>query len=412
MVALKKTGLNIYAIFCVAALVLLSVNPSYTEGNDGINLLLCSALCLSPLLLLLKGNLILLPRIDIPLSLVSIFTVIFPLAFNPDTMRWSTMLFTCAYCVFFMVFARLVRNADIKPELFLKTLSWIVYAYTIVLIIQQICVLSGFPIPFKSIYYYDVIPFKLNSLSAEASHTTIFLSICMYFYMQTRVLIQKNLSLIQDWKDNPLLWLAYSWTIFSTFNTSAFVFFPLSLLPFVNKKNLWGVAGAFTLLFIILILSPKALYRHSERLIKVGTAVLTLNEEKILEADKSAAFRILPTIRGVKTIKPDDIRILTGYGVDADKSDTAPRPLYKDHPDWGSAGIFSMWHNFGCLCAISLWIAIFFVTIIKNRWLTYLTFLLGIMMSADYNMQMVWQLMAFSLIYKYSIAGYKNLLDK
>lgn len=352
---------------------------------------------------------IIVPKIDIPLFLVCFFTIFFPTVFHPDSVRWSTMLFTCTYCVFFMIFARLVKNSDINAREFYRLVRLLVYAYAIVLIIQQLCVLLELPVFMKAQYVYPQLPYKLNSLSAEPSHTTILLSVIMFFYALTRTHEEKGIAIWKDWISNKWLWGGYLWVIFSTFNTSAFIFSTLSVIPFINKRNILPIAGIFGVIAIILLGTPINRYTHTERLTRIAKAVVTLDEDSIIEADPSAAFRIVPTLRGARLVDFRKINNYIGYGTDADKSDTAPRPADLYH-DWGFAGIFSMWHNYGMLCALAFWTAIFMVTYIRRDWLSTLSFIVAIILSAEYNMQLVWQIMAFSLVYKYSICKNTKLL--
>lgn len=391
------------------AIILLSVNPVCTEGKDGINLLLCALLCISPLALLLKKTFIFVPRIDIPFGLVCFFIIFFPFVFHPDSVRWPTMLFTCAYCIFFMMFSRVAKNSDIIPAQLCRLIKYIVYAYFIVLVIQQICTFIGIPIPLKSMIYLNEYPYKLNSLSFEPSHTSLILSILMYFYSQTRMHEYRNKNFIKELVHNKWVWLAYCWILFTTVNISAYIFFPLSLLPFLNRRNAVYMAGILGILSVILIITPFKDSSGMKRLSAIVSSTATLDEEAIINSDLSAANRIVPTIRGFKSIDFTDISLLTGYGVDADKKDIAPRP--DDSLKRGFAGIFSMWHNYGALCAISFWTGLLLVTVIRKKWITIITAALGIIISAEYNIQFIWLLMCISLIYKYSIYGDRKLLE-
>ncbi len=127
---------------------------------------------ISPLVLMLRRARVFIPRIDIPLCLVCVFVITFPVIFHPATVRWITMLFTCACCVYYMMLARLVRIADLSPALICRLIKTIIYAFAAVLIVQQICLVCGLPI-FNEAKVYPMAPFKLNSLTAEPSHTSV-----------------------------------------------------------------------------------------------------------------------------------------------------------------------------------------------------------------------------------------------
>ena len=64
-------------------LVLLSINPTWTQGEANKNLLLAAAMCVSPMVLLIKNTRVLMPRIDLPLSGVAIMVMAMPVLFHP-----------------------------------------------------------------------------------------------------------------------------------------------------------------------------------------------------------------------------------------------------------------------------------------------------------------------------------------
>lgn len=406
----KDTQINNYRLTTFAALLLLSINPVWTEGKDCINLLLCGALCVSPLVLILRETRVFIPRIDIPLSLVCFFVIVFPIIFHPETLRWTTMLFTCAYCVFFMMYARTLRTSGIGSESFGKFVKYIVYAYAIVLIIQQLAVLSGLPIPLKSQIYVPEVPFKLNSLSAEPSHTSVMLSMLMYFYAQSSCYSSNSQrNLLRELRQNPLVWIAFAWVIFTTLNLTAFIFGPLCLLPYLNNKNLPVIACILVVLTVIISVSPFSNSNQFERLRNVVSSSVTLDEKNIMSSDISASSRIVPSIRGAALIDFSDPKFITGHGVDADKRDTAPQP--DNRYGEGSAGIFGMWHNYGALCAICFWVFMYLVSVVRRYWISGVTFIILLLLSAEYNMQLIWQVLALSLMFKYSIVHDKKILQ-
>lgn len=363
-------------------------------------------MCLSPGVLLLKQARVFIPRIDIPLGLTALFVTGMPLLFHPESVRWITMLFTGAWCVYFMMLARLVRAARLTPSAFLTIIRWVVYAFAAMLVVQQLCVIFGLPVINAGMVYQ--IPFKLNSLTAEPSHTTVTLSALMFFYTWTLRVSHHQEPLATSLRRDWLLWLCYAWTIFTTYNSSAFLIGPLCLLPYLTKRNVLPVAGVVTIVVLIVNLSPVGDLWLVKRLRDTVIATATFNDEAVMKADPSASARIVPTFRGARLIDPTDPDMYVGHGVDADKHDTAPRPT--DAYENGFAGVFSMWHNYGAPAAIAFWTAIGMVTLTRRRWLSLVSFLFAMQMSADYNMQLVWMIMAFSMVFKFTVCGDRRLL--
>lgn len=392
-----------------AGLTLLCVNPALTQGENHVNLLLSALMCLSPLVLLMRGARVFIPRIDIPLTLLCVSVIAMPLLFHPDTVRWRTMLFTCAYCVFFMALARTLRVSGLTPGFLCRLVRVIVYAFALMLIFQQICLLTGLDVPMRNPDYDEVAPWKLNSLMTEPSHTVVSLATLMFFYTRTLRVVSPGETLWVCIRNNPWLWAAYAWAIFSTGNASSFVLGPLCLLPYITRRNVLPVAAAAVAAFAVLYFTPVGDLPQVSRVRNFSLALLTFDEDRMYEADPSGAARFAPTLRGARLVDPSAKEMYVGHGVDADTHDTAPRLPWMDEK--GFAGVLSMWHNYGAFCALAFWAAIAMVTVIPRRWLSYVTFLFALQMSADYNMQLVWLVMAWSMSFKYSVCGRHSLLS-
>lgn len=380
-------------------LTLLAVNPGYTQGENHINLLLCAALCMSPALLLIRGCRTATRSIDIPLLAVCAFVMIFPLIFHPDSIRLSTMLFTCAYCVYFMMFARILKHSDMDGKRFMKLISLIIYAYGIVLVIQQICVLTGLPVFMPSMIYRS--PFKLNSLSAEPSHTSVILSMLMTAWTGTLRSERPGTSLIASLKAYPWLWGCWAWTLFSTYNASAFVLFPLPFVSFITRRNIWKWSFSAAVAIIVVSIIPKGHIDNLDRVIESSKALLTFDSERMIDADTSMSTRIIPTVVGAANLQFDSA-LITGHGADADQREIVGLPS-ENFKQGGQAGHFTMLYNYGLPCALALWIAIATTCITRRWWWSVLIFLFALQMSADYNMQLMWMIMAFGLVLKTKI---------
>lgn len=393
----------------VTALTLLCVNPGITQGEDCKNLLLIAAMCVSPAVFLMRGARVFIPRVDIPLSAVCVLVLAGPLIFHPSTIRWITMLFTCACCVWFMVVARLLRMSRMTPELLCGMIRTIVYAFAVVLVIQQLCRLFGLPIFMEGGMIYAQSPFKLNSLTAEPSHTTVTLTMLMFTFTQTCRHLDSKERLIVNLRNNPALWLCWAWTVFSTDNASAYVLSPVIFTPWLTRRNVvWWVGGGLVVIAVIFWANTERLHQL-DRVKKTAIAFVTLDEEAMIEADASSSARIVPTLRGAKEIDFTDTDTYVGHGVDADQRDIAPRPC--DLKQRGFAGLFCISYNYGLICGLAFWTAIGFATLRRHPWTTWLTFLYALQLSADHNMQLVWMIMALGMTFKYTVCGSRKLLD-
>lgn len=392
----------------VAALVSVCVNLSWFQSADWRNNLLIATMCASPLVLLMKGTRVIIPRIDIPLLLLIVWVVSAPVIFHPDTLRWTTILFTVANCVFFMMTARLMRIAGMTAEEFLKVTGWIVIAYAAVLLIQQICVVAGMPVFNEGVVY--ILPFKLNSLSAEASHSVYTVGMLMYIYSQIWRARHASGSIIRCFRENPAVWLCFLWVMCTSCAVSAFFFAPLALLPFIDRKSWAPILGiGASLLLIVIVTVPISENYYFMRAQKIVFSVISLDEDRIIAQDESASDRIVPTIRGFKAVRNIDSSTLTGHGVDADRRDIEERPAYNRH--YGSAGMFALWYNYGLPAALLLWFVIVEATLVPRKILTWFTTAFAIFMTMEYNLQLLWMVVIFSMGYKYIGCRRTRLLD-
>lgn len=314
------------------------------------------------------------------------------------------MLFTCAYCFYTAMLARMLRASEFNAAELMKLIRGIVYAFFIVLIVQQICVLFGMPVFCPAMVYQN--PWKLNSLTAEPSHTSITLCFLMFSYMQTLIHDDTEATLIgslrKDWK----LWGAWMWTIFTTFNASAFVFAPVALLPFITRKNIYRYCGAAIVVVAIVAIIPEGTIGNLDRVKKFSTALITTDPELISESDPSIASRILPTLWGAEALTLDK-ELITGHGVDASIRDIEDIPN-DGFEEKGSAGIFNMLYNYGLPAAFFLIYSIVVCVLVGHSWATWVTLIFAIFLSAEYNMQLLWLVMAYGMVYKYNIVGFTN----
>ena len=399
----KKSRVNKVLLFTMLALVTVSIG--YTQGPENINLLLCGALVLSPLVLIIKANRIFLPWIDVPFLLVCAWVLTVPAIFHPDTVRITTVLFTCAYCIFFMMFARVARDSGLPRKSLPDFAKIIIYAFFAMLITQQACVLFGWPV-INSGCVYPELPWKLNSLSAEPSHTTLTLCFVMFIYTQSIRTISPHIGLWQSLKSEYMLWLCWLWTIFTTYNATAFVLAPMAILPFITGRNIWKYAIAACVVVTAIVLIPRDVYTHIDRIRDFGAAAARLDDRGMIEADGSMASRFVPTIWGAQALKPDT-ELVTGHGIDADVYDIEDKPC-DNHDNMGSAGFFKMTYNYGLPCALFLWIGIGVATLSRRKWWTIVSFLYALHFSADFNMQHLWMIICYALAYK-SIVCHEKL---
>lgn len=361
-------------------IILLAVAPAFALGEGNKNLLLIGAMCFSPYFFIKYP--VILPKIDIPLTSICLMMISFTVVFHPETLRWSTLMYSCLFCMFFMSFARVLSFSDYKAEDFAKLIKWLLYAYCITLMIQQFCVLTGLPI-FNLANYSVKEPWKLNSLMSEPSHSARIIPVLMYIFVCYQKNSNPELSLKDSIKESKSVWGAFMWCILTMGSTTGFIFLIIVIAKFIGIKKILPSIFLMLTIFVFFVYSNN---KYVKRTTRVIVATLTLDEKAIIKADHSASFRIVPSIQGAKAVSLADKEGWVGHGVDADSHYIKPLPSVKN----GNAGSFYMWFNYGVICTFTYWIFTLLVCYQKHDMVSVLIWLLCIFMYGGINNQIIW----------------------
>lgn len=376
-------------IFINIMITLIAVSPAFALGEGNRNLLLIGAMCLSPYYFLRYP--IIIPKVDIPLVLLCYMMTGFPLVFHPDTMRWSTVLYSCMFCIYFMAFARVFLAKEYNLSDFSRLLKGLIYAYCIVLIIQQICVLFGWPI-FNVSNYSPKEPWKLNSLMSEPSHSARIVPVLMYIFICCEKGIKGTWSIKQSISEERWVWIAFLWSVLTMGSSTAFIFLFIIIAKSISTKKILSSIAVIAIVIGVLYSSGN---RTIVRVQKIITATLTFDENKIIRADGSGSYRIVPTIRGAKAVSLTDLDGWFGHGIDADVYAIKPLP----GTDAGHAGSFYLWYNYGFLVSILFWMFSLSICLIKKDPVSILVWLLCVFSYGGLNNQIIW--LTIILLYTY-----------
>jgi hypothetical protein len=202
-----------------------------------------------------------------------------PLINHPETMRWSTVIYSCMFIISFITYKHLLYKDIFGIEDFEKLIRYLIYAYTLVLIIQQICVLLGLPI-FNLSNYNPAEPWKLNSLTSEPSHSARIMGLLMFsFVLIKQIILDRKYSFSIDFKSDRIVWLAFFWTMLTMNSGTAFLFLLIIFSMFLSIRNLLGLIISFILVsFIVSIFNITAF----DRTFKIIEAILTSDINKII----------------------------------------------------------------------------------------------------------------------------------
>ena len=227
-------------------LITLAISPAIVLGEGDKNFLLIVVMSFSPIIILYYSKFY---RSDILLVLFMFTIILFPLIFHSEAIRWSTVIYSLMFCSMFISYNVLLRASHFTLRNYRKILKYLIYAYALILIIQQFCVLTGLPI--FNVNNYDASNiWKLNSLSAEPSHTARIISLLMYSYIITTEILYKskyilNIYFIKDIR----IWLSFLWVMITTGSSTALIFLAIILLKTIYLKS----AKSFFLIGITII---------------------------------------------------------------------------------------------------------------------------------------------------------------
>ena len=321
----------------VLFLALVSVSISYFSGDGNRNLLLIGLMAFSPFVVLTSKKAY---KDDLLLISFLLIIILPQYLMYPETTRWSTILYTAMFCFTFMAYFRICRSSSMSILRYQSIIKILIYAYTAVLIIQQFCVLTGLPIINVSNYSPEN-PWKLNSLSSEPSHSSVYLAVLMYSFIITRESqINHKYNLIKYFRADYVVWLCFLWSMLSMKSATAFIYLFFLILKFVNKKNIIAVFIVFISFYSIsTTINSTALSRAK----KTAVAILTFDTKAIIDADHSASYRIVPTLFAFKIIDLETSDGWFGKGVDYMKDDLQNQiPGTSEDPSIGSMFTFAV----------------------------------------------------------------------
>ena len=291
-------------------LITLAVSPAFALGEGNRNLLLIGVMAISPLILIRYGKLY---RFNKWLLVFMASIIIIPLIHQPESMRWTTVLYSIMFCLTFLAYCELFRKGVFTPINYLNLLKYLILAYFSMLLIQQFCVLVGLPI-FNVSNYSPKEPWKLNSLAAEPSHSARIMALLMYCYITIKELVvHRKYRFKLDFKKDKWLWLAFIWTMITMGSGTAFLFILIVLLKFIRPRNLFPIIIGIVLIFALINVLEITAF---ERTYKIFKATLTLDKDTIMRADHSASMRIVPLLVVIENLGFNTLNDWFGHGID------------------------------------------------------------------------------------------------
>jgi hypothetical protein len=392
---IKGSTINRFLIYLF--IISLAIAPAFALGEGNRNLLLIAVMSLSPIILIIYKQFY---KLDNWLIILACSLVIGPYLLHPNSLRWYTILYSWMFFFTFMAYNRLLLSNFFNLNQFLKLLQFLIIAYFVTLLIQQFCVLISLPI-FNLSNYNPNEPWKLNSLSAEPSHSGRILGLLFYSFIEIKELVNnKKYSLKNDFNQDKWFWLAFLWTMLSMGSSTAILFLILIYFKFFGFRNLFFNSLMTLCIFYFLnILGIKQI----DRLFETMKAFFSFDISSIISVDHSASIRIVPLITIFTKLDILSINGMFGHGIDSVSSF-----LFRYLPGAGNnisgGGFFQIWYEYGFLTFFILLIFTLKATNCRNSIINFLFWFLLVFLYGI-NSQITW----LCIILLYTINYFKIL---
>lgn len=305
----------------------------------------------------------------------------------------SFSIYTIGFTLFFIFsyqsFMRGVENEYISFDTYLRTVKCLLLAYWIVLVIQDICIITGMPV--FNLINPNVSGFKLNSLAMEPSQTSRYVFLLMLVLLFLREQQTRTRYNMQMFKQDIWYWLAFFYCMLLMGSVSAIMSIPLFFLRFLNKRNIIYLMLAFVVLFAVG--SYFSEYKVVQRSFKTFSAVTTFDERSIILADGSGSTRLAPIVTYIKNADITSPQFWFGYGMDGDKEVLAAaiRRVSTALPKGMSiGGIVATFTNFGFICAALFFVFLFRCCYIKRYGTDFVLIFLIVITPSGLNTLITW----------------------
>lgn len=230
-------------------------------------------------------------------------------------LRISTIAFSAMYVFSYICVYNLIQLKSISIQDFIIFLRYMILAYGLVLILQQVCMIIGLrnmPVINLSNQFFISLT-KLPSLSLEPSHSARILTALFLAWMrcleireyQDRLTIRNLFE-----RENRYITLLFLWSMLTMGSGTAFIGLGILALYFVRLKNLFL---AIPILGILFYVGQSMEIKQFDRAVRVAKVVTTGDVQAIQSEDGSASSRIIPVINTL-TIDVGKIESWVGYG--------------------------------------------------------------------------------------------------
>lgn len=231
--------------------------------------------------------------------------------------RFSTIAYSCMFVATFIMFYNLIYKGAFTLEYFIRLVRWLILAYAGCLVLQQCCILVG--IRFMPLINLDNQFFlsitKLPSLSHEPSSAARVLGCLFYAYYKCNQYSRGSVIPFKQWFKGEHKWVSigFLWAMLTMGSGTAYIVLALLSLLFLRRKY---IAISIPLFAVIFLAMPYMDNENLNRATSVAQATMTGDAQQVIEADGSAAVRVLPVLNAIKYLDLSTPEGWFGHGAD------------------------------------------------------------------------------------------------
>ena len=212
-------------------------------------------------------------------------------------MRFSTLGFLGMYLILYINFYSFVVKGTFTLDYFTKILQYLIMAYGITLIGQQLCVLVGLRnmplLNLQNQFFLSIT--KLPALTLEPSHSARILTFAMLGYLRCIEIKTGKKLTIQEWfdKEHRTVTFLFLWSMLMMGSGTAFIGVGILGLYFITKKTAIYIVPALIGLFII---GQSLELKQMDRVVTLAASATTGDAKEMQQADGSGATRLIPLV--------------------------------------------------------------------------------------------------------------------
>ena len=238
------------------------------------------------------------PIVTKALVLAAIYWLVcYTLSLLKGEMRFSTLGFLGMYLILYINYYSFIVKGTFTLEYFTKVLKYLIIAYAVVLIGQQMCVLVGLRnmplLNLQNQFFLSIT--KLPSLTLEPSHSARILTFTMLGYLRCMEIKKGERISLQELfnPEQRIVTFSFLWSMLMMGSGTAFVGMGVLSLYFITRKT---VIYIIPLIIGMFMLGQSMELKQMNRAVALAEAASTGSAEEAMAADGSGATRIIPVM--------------------------------------------------------------------------------------------------------------------